>query len=119
MIDFTATEVWLAPGYTDMRRSIDGLAIIAQTVIGRNPLSDHLFVFCGRDRRRLKILYWDRNGFWLLYRRLESGRFHWPLPDAALNSACCVTRRQLAWLLDGLSIDQPKALKQADFKFVC
>jgi len=119
MIDVTATQVWLAPGFTDMRRSIDGLAIIAQTIIGKNPLDDHLFVFCGRDRKRLKILYWDRNGFWLFYRRLETGRFNWPFNNNSSVTSLCITRSQLKWLLDGLSIDQPRAHRPVQYQFVC
>jgi transposase len=119
MIDVTAVQVWLAPGFTDMRRSIDGLAMLAQTVVGRNPLDDHLFVFCGRDRKRLKILYWQQNGFWLFYRRLESGRFRWPDAQVFDGKAVCVSRRQLAWLLDGLAIEQPRAHKAVGYEFVC
>lgn len=106
MIDFIADRVWLAPGITDMRRSIDGLALVAQRVIGQDPMQPALFVFCGRRRDRIKVLYWDVSGFWLLYRRLESGRFNWPATGA---QAMCIDRRQFAWLLDGLSIEQRQA----------
>lgn len=107
MIDFVASQVWLAPGATDMRKSIDALAITARHVIGQDPTKPHLFVFCGRRRDRIKILYWDRDGFWLLYKRLERGRFRWPVHASA--GAICIDRRQLAWLLEGLAIDQRHA----------
>jgi transposase len=65
-------------------------------------------VFCNRQRDKLKILRWDTNGFWLYYRRLERGRFKWP---ASSGLALTINRRQLQWLLDGLSIDQTQAHK--------
>jgi len=106
VFDIVAQQVWLAPGATDMRKSIDGLAGIAQFVIGQDPLARHLFVFCNRSHNRLKMLYWDQNGFWLFYKRLEKGRFKWP---ANGNESVCITRRQLSWLLEGLMIEQKYA----------
>lgn len=79
MIEIVAQQVWLVPGATDMRKSIDGLTAIVTYAIHQNPLSQQLFVFCSRDRSRLKILFWDQNGFWLFYKRLERGRFRWPV----------------------------------------
>ena len=93
-------RVYLAAGHTDMRKSIDGLAVLVSAVLEQDPLSSHWFVFCGKRRDRLKILHWDHNGFWLYYRRLERGRFAWPAGVEA--SAICITARQLRWLLDGL-----------------
>lgn len=107
MIDIVAQQVWLAPGATDMRKSIDALVSIVTYAIHKDPLSSQLFVFCSRDRSRLKILFWDQNGFWLFYKRLERGSFRWPAHSA--DGAMCVTRRQLAWLLDGLPIEQRQA----------
>jgi transposase len=90
-----------------MRKSIDGLASIVSQVFELDPFSQSLFVFCNRDRDKLKILYWERNGFWLYYRRLERGKFRWPKDpsDKMMN----VTRRQLQWLLDGLRLEQKQA----------
>ena len=91
------------------------LTLLAATVVAElalDPLSAHWFVFCNRGRDKLKILYWDHNGFWLYYRRLERGRFSWPAqaPSAALS----ITARQLAWLLDGLALDQSRAHRAVD-----
>ena len=69
--------------------------------------SHSLFVFCNTDRDKLKILFWDHNGFWLYYRRLERGRFRWP--DQPKDQSLAITRRQLSWLLDGLSLEQRQA----------
>ena len=107
MFEILARHVWLAPGATDMRKSIDSLAAIVTYAIGQDPLSRQLFVFCSRDRSKLKILFWDSNGFWLFYKRLEKGRFRWP--ENPSENALCITRRQLRWLLDGLSIEQKLA----------
>lgn len=103
----TSARVYLAVGATDMRKSIDGLAATVVAELALDPLSAHWFVFCNRGRDKLKILYWDHNGFWLYYRRLERGRFAWPM--SAPGEARCITPRQLAWLLDGLSIEQSRA----------
>lgn len=77
--DFTGAEhIYIACGYTDLRRGIDGLAAIVQEQFQLNPFTNSLFLFCGRHRDRIKALYWEGNGFVLLYKRLESGSFQWP-----------------------------------------
>jgi transposase len=99
-------QVHLAPGATDLRKSIDGLSAIVSAVFELDPFSDQWFVFCNKQRDKLKILRWETNGFWLYYRRLEKGRFKWP---AQSGPALCISRRQLQWLLDGLTIEQKQA----------
>ena len=91
-----SVRVYLACGSTDMRKSIDGLAALVQYAFELDPFDGGAwFVFCNRDRDKLKILRWDNNGFWLYYRRLEKGRFRWPVAstDAA---AMAISPRQLA-----------------------
>lgn len=100
-------RVYLACGPTDLRKSIDGLAVLVKEAFELDPFSPNLFVFCNRQRDKLKILYWDHNGFWLYYRRLERGRFQWPM-EASFKTKT-ISRRELRWLLDGLSLEQPKA----------
>lgn len=73
-------KVYLARGTTDMRKSFDALAGAAREVLQQDPLSGHLFVFCGRRRHLVKILYWDGTGFWLIAKRLARGTFAWPEP---------------------------------------
>lgn len=73
-----SVRIYLAAGPTDMRKSFDGLAAAARDVVGRDPLSGHLFCFTNRCRNRLKILYWDGSGFWVFAKRLERGTFAWP-----------------------------------------
>ena len=78
----TSVRIYLARGATDMRKSIDGLSAVTTQVLEQDPFSGHLFVFCNRRRDRIKILYWEQSGFWLLHKRLEKGTFAWPLPAA-------------------------------------
>ena len=72
-----------------------------------DPFTNTLFLFCGRRRDRIKALYWEGNGFVLLYKRLESGSFQWPRKESEARS---LTAQQYRWLMEGLSVDQPKAL---------
>ena len=71
-------RVYLACGSTDLRKSIDGLAVLVKEGFELDPFSACLFVFCNRKRDKLKIIQWEHNGFWLYYRRLEKGKFEWP-----------------------------------------
>ena len=100
-------RVYLACGFTDMRKSIDGLAALVQEVYELDPFSCSWYVFCNKDRDKLKMLRWDHNGFWLYYRRLERGRFRWPARSE--EAIRIVDRRQLQWLLDGLNLEQKRA----------
>lgn len=70
--------IYLACGYTDLRKSIDGLAVIVQTHLQLDPFENALFVFCNRQMNKLKILHFDE-GFWLYYHRLENNKFKWPM----------------------------------------
>lgn len=103
----TAATVHLACGATDLRKSIDSLAVLVKECFSLDPFSESLYVFCNRQKNKLKILKWDHNGFWLYYRRLERGRFQWP--DKSDSPVKEVDYRQLRWLLDGLALKQPKA----------
>lgn len=100
-------RVYLACGSTDLRKSIDGLAVIVKECFDLDPFSPCLFVFCNRKRDKLKILQWENNGFWLHYRRLERGTFNWPSGQEGVPMD--ISPRQLRWLLDGLSIEQKQA----------
>ena len=107
MISETASrQVYLACGSTDLRKSIDGLAVLVKEGFDLDPFSPSLFVFCNRKRDKLKILQWDHNGFWLHYRRLERGKFNWPTEKTDVVS---VSYRELRWLLDGLALKQNQA----------
>jgi len=103
------TRVYLACGATDMRNSIDGLASLVKYQFKLDPFSSSLYVFCNRQKDKIKVLYWQETGFTLWYKRLERGRFRWP--DNS-NEIMAVSDRQLSWLLDGLALEQPKAHKE-------
>ena len=108
MIHLTGSEVvYLASGSTDMRKAIDGLAALVTAHFSLDPFSASLFVFCNRTRDKLKILHWDHNGFWLYYRRLEKGKFQWPVKGNF--RVLSISRRELSWLLDGLDMMQQQA----------
>ena len=95
-----SVRVSLATGATDMRRSVDGLrALVLRHGLG-DPYSGHLFVFRNRRGDRLKILVWDRSGFWVLYKRLEKGTFAWPETSEA--GAMTIQAGDLALLLSGI-----------------
>ena len=107
--DFSGAKVFLACGYTDLRRGIDGLATIIEQQFHLDPCTDALFLFCGRRTDRIKALYWEGDGFLLLYKRLENGKFSWPRNEQEVRD---LTYEQYIWLFQGLSIDQPKAIKK-------
>ena len=108
--DIPAENVYLCVGYTDMRLQINGLAGIVQQVFKLDPCSRSLFLFCGRRSDRMKALYFEGDGFLLLYKRLERGRYQWPRKE---TEARRLTQQQLRWLLEGLSIEQPRAIRDA------
>ena len=94
-------RVYLHRAPVDMRRQIDGLAILARDVIQRDPMSGAMFAFINARRNKLKILVWERNGFILWYKRLERHRFHWPrVGDAVLT----LTGAELNRLIDGYDV---------------
>lgn len=103
-------HVYLACGYTDMRKSIDGLAAIIQQQFSLSPFERDLFLFCGRRSDRIKALLWDEDGFILLYKRLDNGTFRWPRSQ---KEVLTLSEKQLRWLMDGLEIYQPKAIKSS------
>ena len=95
------TRVYLALGATDMRKAINGLSMLVEGTLKLDPFCGHLFVFCNRGRRILKILYWDRNGFCLWQKRLEQERFRWP---ESAQQVVEIGVRELQWLLEGLDL---------------
>jgi transposase len=109
--DYTrAEDIYIVCGYTDIRKSIDGLAAMIKLNFGMDPFSPSLFLFCGKRCDRIKALFWEGDGFVLLYKRLESGKYKWPrTPEQARR----LTTQEFRWLMEGLSIEQPKAIREA------
>jgi transposase len=98
-IDFETARIYVRPGATDMRKQINGLAIIVEAEMGQEPFSGNLFLFCGKKKTVLKALCWDRNGFWLAVKRLEEGRFPWPSDGEEARE---IDRDQILMLLRGI-----------------
>ena len=95
-------KVYLAPGFTDLRRGIDGLACIVRFQYTLDPYDKNtLFLFCGRRNDRIKALLWEGDGFLLLYKRLDNGSFRWP---RTADEAMAITDDQYRMLMQGLEI---------------
>ena len=110
MVDLSkVTNYYVACGYTDLRRGIDGLVSIIQLQFGMNLKEDSLFLFCGRRTDRIKALYWSGDGYVLVYKRLSNGRFQWPRSTEELRK---LESQSFRWLMEGLKIDQPKAIRK-------
>jgi len=101
-------QVYLASRFVDIRKSINGLSALVKEGFELDPFQEAYFVFCNKNRNKVKILHWDRNGFWLYYKRLERGRFKWPT-TAKDDSTIALSSRELWGLLDGLTLEQSKA----------
>ena len=93
-------KVYLHRAPIDFRLSINGLALLVEKSLGLDPFAAGVYVFGNRRRNRVKILGWERNGFWLLLKRLEQDRFIWPMANAVPT----LTVEQLHWLLEGIDI---------------
>jgi transposase len=98
-----SVRIWIAAEPVDMRRGHDGLGAVVRTEWNRELYAGHLFVFIGKRRDRCKILFWDRGGFVLYYKRLERGRFRMPRTEGAGNHVE-MDATQLAMLLDGIDV---------------
>lgn len=93
------TRVWVYQGPCDMRRSFDRLACMVRELLEKDPLSGHLFVFMNKDRNRMKVLYWERNGYALWYKRLERGTFSIPSKKE-------LTGVELGCILEGIEFEK-------------
>lgn len=98
------TRFYIVCGKTDMRKGIDTLASYIQAEFEMNPFNQALFFFCGNKQDRYKCLYWDKEGFWLLYKRFENGKLNWPREEHIIRE---LNNEQVDWLLKGFSIDRP------------
>ena len=106
-------KIYLVTGRTDMRKSIDGLMGIIRNTYNMDPFSNALYLFCGRKCDRIKALHFDKDGFVLYYKRLDNGRYQWPRNASEVRP---LTRQEYRWLLEGLSIEQPNAIRVSNTK---
>ena len=106
-------KVFIHRDYVDMRKSINGLSQIVELASMGNLMEPHLFVFSGKTRATIKILYFDRSGFCIWQKRLEQDKFPWP--KKSLDVVVSITPEQLSWLLDGYDIFKLKPFAQLNY----
>ena len=115
MIGIGATlPIHLCCSPTDMRKNFDGLCSIIAGAFGKDPLRDGVFVFVNKGRDRMKLLLWDRHGYWLFYKRLEAGRFQVVPSDAKAVSpeALRITYEQLLLIIEGIDLQSVRRRKR-------
>ena len=108
-------RLYLALDPINMHRSFDGLAILAQEVIQQNPLNGHLFLFRNKRADKIKGLYWDRNGFWIFYKRIEKGRFKFPRLKQPYME---LSQEDLSLLLDGIDFTRLKRFPELHYQII-
>jgi len=111
IIDLSKVRIFLRPGHTDLRKAVNGLSVIIQGSMHEDPFNGNVYLFCSRDRKLLKAIYWDKTGFWLSQKRLEKEKYPWPQDE---NEVRELTGEQLQMLLAG--IDFFKAHKELFYK---
>ena len=103
-------QVYIVCGYTDLRFGLDSLASNIEKKMGCKPyVPDTLYLFCGRKTDRIKGLVWEKDGFLLLYKRLEKGNFMWPRNESDVRA---LTSQQFRWLMEGLTISPKKTVQE-------
>lgn len=106
-------EIYLYRDPVDFRKAINGLSLIVEQQMQLSPFIDALFVFCNKKRDKLKVLYWDKTGFCLWYKRLEKEKFKWPRKNK--DQVLHLTDNQWQWLLSGYDINKLKGHKPLQF----
>ena len=116
MIDLPkGVKIYFAVQPINMHRSFDGMAMMVQEILKLNPLSSNIFIFRNRKADKIKLLYWDRNGFIIIYKRLEKGRFKYPRVDQVCLE---LTELELTLLLDGIDFTRLKPLPTLHYDYV-
>lgn len=114
MFELNANRVvYLHRDAIDFRKNINGLASLVEHGLGMNAFANAVFVFGNRRKDRIKIMGWDRNGFWLMQKRLEGARFVWPGKDRPVVE---LTVQQLHWLLDGIDLSAMRGHAAVSFQ---
>ena len=98
-IDLNKVRIFLRPGYTDLRKAVNGLAVIIEQDMSGEPFSGNVYLFCNRERKLLKAVYWEKNGFWLIQKRLEKDKYPWPDTNEAARE---LGGKELSMLLSGI-----------------
>jgi len=98
-------KIYLRTGHTDMRKGVNGLSLLASGLVAERTRSNTMFVFRGKSADKIKVLWWDGQGFCLFYKCLDSGKFTWP--NCNKGETLCVTKAQLSMLLEGIDWRKP------------
>ncbi|GHU51918.1 transposase [Spirochaetia bacterium] len=113
IFDLSTARIFIRPGNTDLRKAVNGLTAIVQEGMALDPFNGNVYLFCNRERKLLKAVYWDKTGFWLSQKRLEKDKFPWPEDESGVRE---LTAEQLQMLLTG--IDFFKAHQELFYKKV-
>jgi len=113
IFDLSKIKIFIRPGSTDLRNAVNGLASIVQGEMKQDPFSGSVYIFCNRERKLLKAVYWDKTGFWLSQKRLEKDKYPWPQDEGEAKE---LKAEELQMLLAG--IDFFKAHKELFYKTV-
>ena len=105
--DSSKARIFIRPGHTDLRKAVNGLSVMIERQMAGEPFSGNIYLFCNRERKLLKAVYWDKTGFWLSQKRLEKDTYPWPQDEGEARE---LTAEQLRMLLGG--IDFFKAHKE-------
>jgi transposase len=97
--DFSNTRIFVRPGSTDLRKGVSGLSFIIRDGMNQKPMNNSVYIFCNKNRTLLKVLWWDKTGFWLAQKKLEEEK--WPWPDSE-DAAREITTEQTQLLLTGI-----------------
>lgn len=116
LLNFSGVELLLCKQPIDMRKSIDGLVFLIQDQCGRHPGDGTVYVFFNKHRNKVKLLYWDRNGFCLWYKRLEKERFRVPETSEAMH---VISWEEFRWLMDGLDLRKVRGFKKLKYQHFC
>jgi transposase len=112
-VDVSTARIYIRPGYTDLRKGVNGLTVLVQEQMKGEPFSGSVYLFCNRERRLLKAVWWDKTGFWLSQKRLEKEKYPWPCTTEAVEE---LSVEELKMLLGG--IDFWKAHKPLNYQRV-
>jgi transposase len=99
IINISKVKIFIRPGYTDLRKASNGLTIIIQEEMKKDPFNGSIYLFCNRERKLLKAVYWDKTGFWLCQKRLEQDKYPWPQTKEAVKE---ISAEKITMLLRGI-----------------
>ena len=99
ILDLNKVRIFIRPGFTDLRKASNGLTVIIQEEMNGDPFSGSVYLFCNRERKLLKAVYWDRTGFWLCQKRLEKEKYPWPKKSEEVKE---LNAEELKMLLEGI-----------------